>query len=159
MHWGIWRWDTNQRTGEDMSTCSLLEQRPGGSAGILISSGDMFLTFSENKAARETENSMVKYLSSTGAAFNCALACKPSQVGTRISSMVPGSALHLCLIRTKMCLQPLNELPRNNKKRSFVCWTCPALLMHIILECSPLGCHTWYCILDGGSLWGRATTG
>lgn len=43
--------------GGGVSTCSWAEQRPGGSGGILISSGDMFLTFSENIAGKETETS------------------------------------------------------------------------------------------------------
>lgn len=66
---GCGGWEINQRASGDASTCSLLEQRPGGSGGILISSGDMFLTFSENKAARDTENTMVRLLVSTRAAF------------------------------------------------------------------------------------------
>lgn len=36
-------------------TCRLLEQRPVGSGGILMSSGDMFLTLSE-KDAEHTKN-------------------------------------------------------------------------------------------------------
>lgn len=115
-------WEINQRASGDASTCSLLEQRPGGSGGILISSGDMFLTFSENKAARETENTMVRLLVSTRAAFPSP--CWPASPRTsrtaRICSMVPRCALRRCLITTKMCLQPLIELPRNNKK-SFLC--------------------------------------
>lgn len=49
-------WGNKSNSSGGVSTCSLLEQRPGGSGGILISSGDMFLTFSENKAGKETEN-------------------------------------------------------------------------------------------------------
>ena len=36
-------------------TCKWLEHRPGGSGGILISSGDMFRTLSEKEAAERTE--------------------------------------------------------------------------------------------------------
>lgn len=49
-------WVNKSNSSGGVSTCSLLEQRPGGSGGILISSGDMFLTFSENKAGKETKN-------------------------------------------------------------------------------------------------------
>lgn len=106
----------NQRASGDASTCSLLEQRPGGSGGILISSGDMFLTFSENKAARETENTVVRASAFHSSSIpGSAPACKPSHVRTaRIrSTTVPCRALWRCLITTKMCLQHLIELPRN----------------------------------------------
>lgn len=42
-------------SGGGISTCSWVEQRPGGSGGILISSGDMFLTFSENRAGKKAK--------------------------------------------------------------------------------------------------------
>lgn len=49
-------WVNKSNSSGVVCTCSLLEQRPGGSGGILISLGDMFLTFSENKAGKETKN-------------------------------------------------------------------------------------------------------
>lgn len=40
---------------ERARTCKWFEHRPGGSGGILISSGDMFRTLSEKEAAERTE--------------------------------------------------------------------------------------------------------
>ena len=45
----------SKQTAAACLTWSWLEQRPGGSGGILMASGDMFLTFSENRAGRETQ--------------------------------------------------------------------------------------------------------
>lgn len=45
-----------QHSARGEGTCSCLEQRPGGSGGILILSGDMFLTFSENIAVNTNTN-------------------------------------------------------------------------------------------------------
>lgn len=50
-YWNPWQ----QVKKSNHLTCRWLEQRPGGSGGILISSGDIFRTFSENCAAKEEE--------------------------------------------------------------------------------------------------------
>lgn len=55
-------WLNNPIRVEVFSTCSWLEQRPAGSGGILISSGDMFLTFSENEADIKTEAHMSPHI-------------------------------------------------------------------------------------------------
>lgn len=149
----MWGRETNRKASGDVSTCSLLEQRPGGSGGILISSGDMFLTFSENKAARETENMMVRRLIPTGAAFPF---CSGLQALARWNSPDHFNGSLLCtsilLMRTKMCLEPIIELPRNNT--IFVCFMCPALLMHTAVECGPF--RLWHGAFDMVPAWDLA---